>query len=157
MSYLAINTFDAGFTTYSMKQKVDSTCRIKSVRMKMIKCGTIADGSLTLDILDGATILGTKTLTYGDFNSIQGTYAHGLVSFTFDSQVVINLNRSTTNVELTFRLTMTGHTPDSNNYLGLVRQFENTFITEYGSRPTSISPEDDGWYNPFGLEIHTIT
>jgi len=51
---------------------------------------------------------------------------------------------------------MSGHTPDNDNYIALIRQFESTFVDEFGTRPDLISPEQDGWFNPWGIEIYTI-
>ncbi len=157
MSHLAVNSFDDAFTTIDIGMRVTELAMITNVRMNMIKHGTIADGTLTMDILDaGSVVIATKALTAADFNTISGTYAHGYVNFAFDEQICVNLLESDTYAQITVRLTMSGHTEDVNNFVGLVRQFDNPFITEYGTRPAPSTPEDDGWFNPYGVEVYGV-
>ena len=156
MSYLAANIFDDSFTTIDITQRVQKGVSIQVVRIKMIKVGTIADGTLTLDIYDGATLLGSKALTYNDFNRITNN-GYGYVAFALDNAIRVNNLPQTTYTELTFRLTMSGHTEDSNNYIGLIREFDDPIIGEHGTRPPSQSnPAIDNWYRPFGIEICNV-
>ena len=53
MSYLAANIFDDSFTTIDITQRMQRGVSIEVVRIKMIKVGTIADGTLTLEIYEG--------------------------------------------------------------------------------------------------------
>ena len=157
MSYLAVNSFDDDFTTVDIGMRVTDLVMIKAIRFKMFKHGTIADGTLTLQVLnDAATVIGTQSVTAAQFNTIDGTYAHGYVNFQFDEQVCINIDEDDSYIELTLRLTMAGHTEDTNNYVALVRQFDGEFVDEYGTRPSAVDPETDGWFNPYGVEIYGI-
>lgn len=157
MSYLAVNSFDDDFTTVDIGMRITESVMIKAIRMKMFKHGTIADGTLTLQVLnDNDTVIGTQSITHTQFNEISGTYAHGYINFQFDEQVCINKDENDSYIQLTLRLTMSGHTEDTNNFVALVRQFDGEFVDEYGTRPTSISPEEDGWFNPYGVEIYGI-
>lgn len=153
MSYLAITAFTADLTTISCTQRITSPAAFTAVRARMIKHGTISDGTLTLDILDGATVIGTSSITAAQFESIGGTYAHGYFTFELDSATVVNL-KDTPYKEITYRFSMAGHTYDANNYIGLIRQFDDPFVDEHGVRPVSVSPEDDGWFNPYGVEVY---
>lgn len=154
MSFIAVDSFDDTITTISALQRFQSSVIINTIRVKMLKHGTIADGTLTLDIIDGAIIIGTSSITAAQFEAVGSTYAHGYFNFDFSDHIAINLNASTAFKEVTFRFTMAGHTEDLNNYVGLIRQFERPFVTEFGSRPASVSTEEDGWYNPYGIEIY---
>jgi hypothetical protein len=157
MSYLAIDTFDNTFTTVDIGMRVTSLAMITNIRMHMVKHGTIADGTLTMDILDaGDNVIATKALVYTDFAAVTATYAYGYFNFDFDEQICVNKLTTETYTQVTIRLTMSGHTEDTSNYLALVRQFDNPFITEYGSRPPTGSAESDGWYNPYGVEVYGV-
>jgi len=154
MSFLAINPFDAGLTTLDTGMKVIGTQTIQAIRVKILKHGIIADGTLTLEVLEGARSLGSVGITYSEFNSVGGTYAWGFFAFNFSDAISINTAEDTTETELTLRFTMSGHTPDDDNYIALVRQFESEFVEEFGIRPTPVSPEQDGWNNPWGIELY---
>lgn len=158
MSYLAATSFDDSFTTTDIGLRVTEPLMAKGMRIKMLKHGVIADGTLTLEVKDpvNGNILSTVNVTAQDFNNIGATYAHGYIYFEFDEQVGVNLKPSTQFKDLVLTLTMSNHTEDPNNYIALVRQFENPFVEEFGSRPPSVSPEDDGWFNPYGIEIYGI-
>ena len=156
MSYLAVDSFDDLTTTISTLQRFTEPTMILAIRVKMIKHGTIADGTLTLDVLDGATVIGTSTITAAEFETVGATYAHGYFTFEFPSHIAVNLNRNTDYQEVTYRFTMSGHTQDFDNYVGLVRQFESPFVDEFGTRPAASTPEQDGWYNPYGIEIYGV-
>lgn len=157
MSYLVVDSFDASFTTVDTTARFTENAMIHSIRLKMFKHGTIADGTVTLTLLDGATSIGNVSITAAEFNSgITGTYAHGYVKFTFPESVCVNLESGSAYSEITIRIAMSGHTPDASNYLGLVKQHENTFVSEHGTRPDTISTAVDCWYNPYGIEIYGI-
>ena len=157
MSYLAANSFDNSFTTIDIGMRITRSVMIKAIRVKMLKHGTIADGTLTLEVLtDDGTSLSSKSITAAQFNEVNATYAHGYFKFEFDEQVCINLLDSDTFIPIVIRLTMSGHTEDTDNYVALVRQFDGEFVEEYGDRPASTTPEDDGWFNPYGIEIYGI-
>jgi hypothetical protein len=155
MSYLAVTPFDTANLVISATQRITSPVAITVVRANMLKHGTISDGTLTLDILDGATVIGTSTITAAEFETVGATYAHGYFSFPLDGATMINL-QSEAYKEITYRFTMSGHTNDVNNYVGLIRQFDDPFVSEFGSRPTASTAADDGWFNPYGIEIYSI-
>lgn len=156
MSDLAINKFQDDFATIDVGLTITRACVIKAIKVKMLKHGTIADGSLNLEVFDGARSLGSKTITAADFNTISATYAWGYIAFEFDESITMNIVDGGASVALTLRFTMSGHTEDNNNYVALIRQFENEFVSEFGSRPSAVSNEEDGWYNPYGIEIVSI-
>lgn len=157
MSYLAVSTFDDDNAYYDLGIRFSNLAMITNIRVHMLKHGTIADGTLTMDIYDDdGVVIASKALTYTELNTIPGTYAYGYVNFELDSQVCINKLESEVYSQLTARLTMTGHTEDTSNYMALVRQFDNPFITEYGSRPSSVDDATDGWFNPFGIEVYGV-
>ena len=153
MSYLAVTAFTSDLPSISATQRITSPATITVVRARMLKHGTISDGTLTLDILDGATVIGTASISASEFESVGGTYAYGYFSFPLDSATVINLI-DTPYKEITYRFTMAGHTYDTNNYIALIRQFDRPFVGEHGIRPVAVSPEDDGWFNSYGIEVY---
>ena len=153
MSYLAVNDFNDTFTTYDMNQKISRTTVITSARVKLLKHGTISDGTLTLEVFDGAISLGSGSITAAEFEAVGSTYAYGYFNFEFSGPIVINIDNTIANKEIIFRITMAGHTEDSNNYIAMIRDFDDPIVTEHGTRPTSVDPETDGWFNPFAVEI----
>jgi len=74
MSELAVNPFDAAFTTTDADIRITGTQAIEAIRVKILKHGTIADGTLTLEVFDGVRSLGSSSITASEFNSISGTY-----------------------------------------------------------------------------------
>jgi hypothetical protein len=157
MSYLVVDAFNDDFTTVDTGFRALTGSMIEAIRFKMIKYGTIADGTLTLDVInDDSVVIGTQTVTAAQFNTISGTYAHGYIGFIFNEPICINKSSEDTYIQLTLRLTMSGHTEDTNNYVGLIKQFDDPFVTEYGSRQPTVSPEVDGWFNPYGVEVYSV-
>lgn len=153
MSYLAVTAFTADLPIIEADQRIEESVAITTIRARMIKHGTISDGTLTLDILDGATVIGTGSVTASEFESVGATYAYGYFNFELDGPTVINI-QDTPYKEITYRFTMSGHTYDANNWVGLIRQFDRPYVGEFGARPASVSPEDDGWFNSYGIEVY---
>ena len=156
MSYITVNPFTSTFSTYDLNHKISRTTVFNLVRFKMLKHGTITDGTLTLEVFDGAISLGSTSITFTEFETVGATYAYGYFRFEFDEPIAVNIDNTIVDKELIFRVTMSGHTENSNKYIGMLREFENPIITEYGSRPATVSAEEDGWFNPFGIEIHEV-
>ncbi len=156
MSYLAITKFDTDTTEIQMKIRFEHNCLIKAIRLKVLKHGVLADGNVTLQVLNSDNKdIGSKTLSYEDINQIQGTYAHGFIKFEFDEQVAINKSEGSQYIEVTIKVTMTDHTHDHDNYFALIRE-ENPYFDEFGTRPTTSGDEEDIWFNPYGIEIYGI-
>lgn len=157
MSYLAVNSFDDNETVKEIGMRVEAGTVIKAIRFNMLKHGTIADGTLTLDILNvDDVIIGTQVITNIQFNSLGGTYAHGMIAFIFDNQIAINKDDDSAYIQLKLRLTMASHTEDINNFVALVREFDRPIVEEYGTRPTSEGADQDGWFNPYGVEVYAF-
>lgn len=157
MSYLMATPFTADYTSHSFDQRFTKACRIKYVRVKMLKHGTISDGTFTLEVLEGERVLGSTNITAAQITSnVPATYAHGMFTFEFTECPVVNINKTTAYVQLTFRLSVSGHTFNSNSYMAVCRD-ENPFAGSFGSRPTFLDQTKDVWFNPIGVEIFTIS
>ncbi len=156
MSYLAVNKFDNETSEIETNIRINSSCIIKAVRFKILKHGILEDGALTLQILKDDNVLATKVIDYTEINQINGTYAYGHLSFELREQVAINVSDNSNYVELKLKLSMSDHTENNSKYLALIKE-ENPFNEEYGTRPPSISEDIDLWFNPYSIEIYSIS
>lgn len=156
MSHFTINKFDNSTQEISFKLRIEENCSIQAIRLKVLKCGALQDGELTLKLSSNSNVIGTKSLSIENINTIEGTYAHGFMKFEFTEQVIINKDQYSPYAEITVTLSMTDHTEDSNNYFALIRE-EAPFTEEFGDRPPLISDDIDTWFNPYGIEIYSIT
>tara|TARA_Y100001936_G_C16091405_1_gene686519 strand:- start:2722 stop:3195 length:474 start_codon:yes stop_codon:yes gene_type:complete len=156
MSFLCINKFDNDTSEISTGIRFRERCVIHSIRLKVFKCGTLQDGILTLQVLNSnGNLIGSKSLTYEEINNgISGTYAHGYMKFEFSESLVINKSELNSFTECTLKVVMSDHTEDQNNYIALVRD-ENPYTPEYGERP--VNEPNNVWFNPYGLEIYSVS
>lgn len=126
---------------------------IAHVRPWIYLHGTLADGQFQLEVLDGATVLGTYQIDYTLLNGVKvNDYFHGYVRFDTDG-LMLNVPEGQTNKEYTFRFTMQNHTTDSGNFLGIVRTWENKIGITYGDVDGNNQAVNDS-VEPAGIELY---
>jgi hypothetical protein len=128
---------------------------IAHVRPWIYKHGIIVDGDLQLQIFDGATLLATSTINYVDINNgFTENFAHGYIRFDFDI-VQLNVPEVELEKEYIFKYSMVNHTLDPNNFIGIVRQYEEKIYPTYGDVIGNEALNDS--IEPSGLEIYEYT
>ena len=139
-------------TVINTKIRVLRSMNIAAVRFNMFKHGTIPDGTIQVDFKIGADIIGSCSLNSSEIANIPGTYFHGMVNFTMNDAFRVNLDTSVGYTELDVDISMTGHTNDVNNYIGLVKD-SDLFGDQFGD-PVTGDPAQDVWDNYFGFELY---
>lgn len=152
MSYLAVDIFDDTTPSFDIKVNIKELTSIKYFRIHILKVGTLQDGTLQLSLLQGGDTIATQSLNYLELNEISDINAHGMLTFEFDNAISVNLDESNEEQELNFKLEMLSHTEDSNNYFGLVKDFEHRVRDIYGTN----SESGDNWVNPYEVEIWSV-
>jgi hypothetical protein len=151
MSTLLIDELYPG-QVFSQKIKISKPISIAVIRPWIYKQGTLVDGDFQLEVLQGATVLITKTIGFADINSgISSPYAHGYIKFEFD---VLQLNVSEGNLEeeYTLRFSMINHTLDTSNYIAIVREWDDKKYIIYGDQVAQ-EPQHD-FLEPAGYELY---
>lgn len=133
--------------------KIYRKTNLAHVRPWIYVQGTLLDGDLQLEILDGATVLVTETISYTDINAAkQNTYAHGWIRFDFDS-LQLNIPEGSIEKEYVARLTMINHTNDPSNFVAWNREWDFKKYENYGDVDGLGDPIND-MIAPFGLEFY---
>lgn len=162
MTTLVVQDMDNN-TEIDLEIRIYRSMYLKNTRVHLFKQGTLTDGVLDLDIYDGATLVGTKQITYTQINTIPGSYFHGWVSFEFDEPIFLSKDPTSTFKEYIFKFTLSGHTDDDDIYLGLCRDYEkyvrNT-VAEYRNAPLYGIETGDGLTalannHPIAVELYT--
>ena len=154
MSVLAIEQLENNVTV-AQKIKLLKSTNLETLRLNMYKQGTLVDGVVTVEVYDGATLLGSMSHSCVDFNSI-GPNFHGMVGFYPDNPIAIRKDPRVPYLELTFKVTVTSFTDSSTAFIGLVRNPEPPVgIYNQSLNPNPALPETDVWYLPYGLELYT--
>lgn len=134
-------------TPITQEFRVERDVSLAYIRPWVYIAGTLADGDLQLEVLEDATVLRTYTINFADINAVKtDAYAHGYLRFDVEP-LVLHRDFSELNTAYTLRFTMINHTEDENNYLALVRGWEDPIYEAYGD--TTYNTE-----NPFGIEFY---
>ncbi len=156
MTQLAINKLENN-DIIETSIRVESSVTFKAIRLKVFKKGTLTNGVFTLEIYDGASLLGTAVIDSDDLSQITGTYAYGYVNFELPYPVRVNVPRDQDYTELELKLTVSGLTNSESNYLGLIKQHEFKYISEFGTYPVgATTDETKAWYAPYGVELYVV-
>lgn len=151
MSTLLVDELYNG-VVFTQNVKIQKDVNLAHVRPWIYKQGTLADGTFTCDIKDGATVLASSTITFGQINGqISSTYAHGYIRFDFHS-LALRIPEGATEKEYTLDFYMAGHSTDPSNFIGIVRQWEDESLVVYGAVDLSGNPVND-CISPAGLEF----
>jgi hypothetical protein len=152
MSTLLVDELFPG-AEFNQDFKIFRELNVGSVRPWVYLEGTLADGDFTLEVLDGATLLATSTITHTQINAAKTeTYAHGYMRFDFDS-LALHIPEGETEKEFTLRFSMQNHTKDISNYLAIARIWDLKFYDIYGTDVTNNEPPNDS-VEPAGIEIY---
>lgn len=151
MSTLIVEELYPG-VTIEQKFKVQRNANLVHYRPRIMKHGTLADGTLTCEIYKGAILLGTSTIDYTDINTIGGPYAHGHIRFDFTT-LPLKVSEGEAETEFTVKLYMAGHTKDVNNFIATVKEYESYRYIRYGDIDGNGDPLND-FIQPIGYEIY---
>lgn len=152
MSTLVIDELFPG-VVFNQPVKIVRNMSIAHIRPWIYKHGTIQDGSMQLTILDGATTLKVVLIPFTDINTnIPSTFAHGYMRFDLDL-LQLNVPETDTEKEYTFRFEMINHTLDTDNFIGIVRQYELKIYPTFGDGVVDGEAPND-MVEPNGLEIY---
>lgn len=155
--YLALTSL-INNETITTGLRVSKSMTIRGLRLGLYKHNT-PNGTLTLDIYDGATKIGTSNVTMTALDTAVGTYFHGMILFDLgDSGLRINKDPETTYKELSLKITLSSHTDDTNNYLGLINQpVAAQFVDSFGNyHDPSQTDEQLTYSQPYQIEIYKI-
>ena len=115
--------------------------------------GTLVDGDFTVEILDGDATIFTASIPYTQINAMKTeTFAHGFIRFDFES-LALHVEEGSNVKEYTLRFSMQNHTTDTNNFLGIVRQWEDKIYDLYGNNVLNNEAPNDT-IEPAGLEFY---
>lgn len=154
MSTLVIDEMYPG-VVFSQDFKIFNDAGVKHIRPWIYVEGTLADGDLQMEVLDGATVLKTKTINFADINSAkEDTYVHGYIRFDLGN-LVLRIPEGSTEKEYIVRFEMINHTKDTGNYLAMCRQWDTKVYDTYGAGVVNNEPPND-MVEPVGLEIYVL-
>lgn len=155
MSTLLVDELYPG-VTFVQKFKVNRDTNLAHVRPWIYKHGTLVDGDFQLEVKQGATTLVTKTLNFATINAaFTETFAHGYIRFDFDA-LSLRVAQGNTEEEYELHFSMINHTQDTNNFLGIVREWDGRKYTIYGDDLVNGQPPNDA-VEPGGFELFEYT
>ena len=139
--------------------RIDKNMTIVGLRLRLHKHDS-PDGAIAITLKDGATTIGTMSVTMATLVAAVGTYFHGYVLFETDAAgFYVRIDPTTTYKELSIEIALTGHTNDANNYIALCKNFNSdVIVSSYGTIPS----EDDQTaaqlthFQPYGIEIYKV-
>lgn len=151
MSTLIYDELSPG-VVFEQKFKIQKNVNIAHIRPWIYVQGVLVDGDLTLEVLQGANSLITKSIPFSDINSAMlDTYNHGFIRFDYDS-LSLQIPEGLTEEEYTIKLSMENHSLDTTNYVAMVRNWDIKIYDTYGDVDGSGQGVND-MIEPGGLEI----
>lgn len=155
--YLALTSLENG-DIIETSIRIEETMLIRGFRLGLYKHNT-PDGTLTLDVYDGATLIKSSSVTMAALDADVGTYFHGMVLFDLGiGGISVGLTSDTTYKELTLKITLSSHTDDSGNYVGLINQpTAAEFVDSYGDMfQTGQTDEQLAYQRPYQVEVFKV-
>jgi len=151
MSDLIIDELNPG-VQFEQDFRIFRDMNIAHIRPYIYMQGTLTDGDLQLEVLDGATVLETKTVNFVLLNAITSdTFMHGFVRFDFDS-LFLALDEGNTEQTYKVRLSMVNSSLDLVNFVAAVRNWDIKIYDTYGDVVGGQAVND--MIEPLGLEIY---
>jgi hypothetical protein len=148
MSTLLIDELFTG-VTFEQPIRLIKSSQFAYIRAWIYKNGTLANGNFQLQVYDGATLLKTVSIPYTDINSaIPLTYGHGYIRFDV-SPLALNILPTESYHDYILKFSMQGYTDNANNYLAIVREWDNPKYSVVGGSPINDSEE------ACGLELYS--
>lgn len=138
-------------TTLSQGFRIVEPLHLYGIRLYMMKSDDLSDGTFTLTIKDGNTTIGSKSISYSDFND-EGSTLLGYFFFEFNIRLS-GRQQDESYHEYTMELSSSSHTSSDSVFLGWVRNLEDTNL--YGDNQTDGSPNTNYNYS-YNYEILKI-
>ena len=146
MSTLLIEELYPG-VQFDQPIKIRRPINLAVIRPWIYKQGTLVDGELTLEVLQGVNSLATIVIDFSDINTeIPAPYAHGYIRFEFDS-LQLNVEEGQAETEYILRFSMENHTLDTTNYIAISRDWDDPKMEVYGVGPSDVQ-------DPAGIELY---
>jgi hypothetical protein len=128
MSTLLVDELFPG-VVFDQRLILTRSANISDIRPWIYIHNTLQDGDFQLEVIQGSTTLVTKTINFATINAAKTEdYFHGYIKFEFDS-LQLNVAEGNSSEEYILRFQMINHTLDNNNFLGIVRDWENPKYT----------------------------
>lgn len=119
---IQVDTLDSSLDTLSSTIDLTEKAIVKAVRPRLYFHNDPA-GTFTLSILQGSTVLKSKSLTMAAIITgaswTAGQYHHGMLNFEFDSPLVLYPE------SYVVQLTSTGYTFSESSYVGWIKSHED--------------------------------
>ena len=148
MSILLLDEMIPG-TIFPQSITIERDTDIHHIRPWVYIQGVLVDGDFVCRIKDGATVIATSTISYIDINAIgPDAYKHGKLQFDFEP-AMLHIPQAGTTKEYQLEFEMTNHTLDLNNFIGIVRDWEDPVWIDPNAIPNSAVA-------PCGLEIYNF-
>ena len=148
MSTLLVDELYDG-VTFDQVIYIERPTNLIHIRPWIYKHGTLVDGDFQLEVIHANGTVATVSLNYADINAaFTENYAHGYIRFDFDS-LALGISQGNIKEQFTLRFTMQNHTTDTDNFIGMVRNWENQIYDL--SEP---APNDS--VKPVGIELYEL-
>lgn len=152
MSELLVDELYPG-VEFTQNFKITRDINISHIRPHIYLHGTLVDGEFQCEVLQGATVLVTKTLDYTLINAVKTeTYAHGFIRFDFDP-LTLRVDEGSVEEEYSLRFSMINHTKDTGNFLGISRNWDLKIYDTYGNGVINNQAPNDS-IEPAGIEVY---
>ena len=97
--------------------------------------GTLVDGQLECRVKDGAEVLKTVTIDYTVINAVKTeTYSHGYIRINLHP-LMLKIPSGSAEKTYTMEFEMINHTRDTENFLGIVRSWDDPLYDEDPAAP----------------------
>jgi hypothetical protein len=153
MSYLLAVEFNDSVTINSTFRLQHKGIKLAYLRTHAFKSGTVV-GEFTLTVKQNGVTLGSAIMNVDDINAISGTYAHGMFTWTFVKPILLAVDETLSEQEYEIEFSSTGYVGDANNNFSVCKDFDNTYIGEYGDNFNTSTPEQQACTRPYGLELY---
>ena len=152
MSTLVVTEMFSGVVV-NQPVTISKDISVAHIRPWIYKHGALGSGQLKLSIYQGATLLKTSLVDFGDIQLDKPeTYAHGFIRFDFDN-LVLYVQESSLETEYIFRFEVINYTNNPNGFIGMCRRYEAKTYPTYGTGVVMGEAPNDT-VEPFGLEIY---
>lgn len=154
MSYLAIEQLENNVPVIQQIRLFKGT-NLEAIRLHMVKFGVLTDGIVTLGIYDGVSLLGSMSLSYQEFNTLD-LYFHGMIRFLPSTAIALRKNFKDPYMVLDLKITFSDHTNSDEAFLGLVKEpYPTIELYNESSIPDSTTETVRIWHLPYGIEIYS--
>ncbi len=151
MSALLVDELFPG-VTFSQKFRITRNVNIAAVRPWVYLHNTLQDGDLQIQVKQSSNLLATFTFSAAEVNAAKTlAFAHGFMTFCFNA-LVLRIAEGNTQEEYILEFSMINHSLDTDNFIGIVRRWEDKTYPTYGDGVVSGEAQNDS-VEPAGLEI----